>query len=264
MQNENTHQWYDFPQFYDLGFRDETEREVGFLKEAFERYGSRPVKRILEPGCGTGRLVIALAKAGYEVSGFDLNDRALKYLKHQLNLRKLEANVFHHDMTSFACAKKFDVVLNTFNTFRHLATEREALSHLQSVARCLRVGGLFFLGLHVMPPDADWKCTERWQAETKRFHVFFTLRVLKWELAKRLEILRVNMLIRDKQKPLERPTRTRTEMTLRIYRLKQLLTLIRKIPELKIEQSFDFWYDIDDPVKLDSTVSDLVLVIRRI
>ncbi len=42
--------WYDYPEYFDLGFQDETEKEVVFLKEAFKRFGSGPVKRILEPG----------------------------------------------------------------------------------------------------------------------------------------------------------------------------------------------------------------------
>src|SRR5438128_1836933 len=39
--NEN---WYDFPQYCDLAFRDETAAETAFLVAAFRKYCSHPVR----------------------------------------------------------------------------------------------------------------------------------------------------------------------------------------------------------------------------
>lgn len=253
-------EWYDFPQYFDLGFRDETEKEVQFLPLAFEKFGTGKMQRILEPGCGTGRLVVRLAELGYQVDGFDLSDSMLKFLNQQLKKKGLVASTYNQDMTHFTVDKPYDAVLNTFNTFRHLLSEEAALSHLKSVAAALRPGGLFFFGLHLLPHDADERCTERWRAKKGSTSVCFTLSVTAWDRRKRIETLRVSMLIR---KPSQKPLRVQTEMQLRTYRFNQLQSLLAKVPELELVGAFDFWYEIDEPVTLSRESSDSLLVLRK-
>ncbi len=252
--------WYDYPQYFDLGFRDETAKEVAFLPLAFERFGTGEMKRILEPGCGSGRLIVSLAKKGYDVTGFDLSDSMLSYLNKELAKKKLKATTYKQDMTTFEVDKPFDVVLNTFNTFRHLLTEEAAESHFHAVARALRPGGLFFFGLHLLPHYADQRSIERWTSKSGSTSVTFTLSGKSWDSRKRLETLRINMLIR---KPNKDPIRVRSEIVLRTYRLQQLLSLLKKIPELELVETFDFWYDIDSPIKLDRDSCDSLLVFRK-
>ncbi|HVJ81447.1 MAG TPA: hypothetical protein VNC50_10295, partial [Planctomycetia bacterium] len=56
--------WYRWPSQYDLLFRSETKREADFLEDAWERYGGGRLRRVFEPGCGSGRLVVELARRG--------------------------------------------------------------------------------------------------------------------------------------------------------------------------------------------------------
>lgn len=253
-------EWYDYPEYYDLGFQEDTPKEIEFLQKAFERFGKGPIRRIIEPACGTGRLVFRLAQLGYDVAGFDLNDNALGFLRKKLSKAKLNADVFKADMVDFKVDQPFDAALNTFNTIRHLLTDEDAEKHLRAVARCLRPGGLFFLGLHVMPPDADDHCIERWRAIKGKTRVSYTLRVVEWQRKERRERLRISMLIRKGEQP---PLRVKTEMTLRSYNLSQLRKLLKKVPEFELCESFDFWYEIDEPVKLSADSSDTLLVLRK-
>jgi SAM-dependent methyltransferase len=252
--------WYDYPQYFDLGFQDETEKEVAFLPLAFERFGTGEMKRILEPGCGSGRLIVSLAEKGYDVTGFDLSDSMLKFLNKQLAKKKLKATTYKQDMTTFEVDEPYDVVLNTFNTFRHLLTEDAAESHFHAVAKALRPGGLFFFGLHLLPHYADERCIERWTSKTGSTSVTFTLKVVEWDRRKRIETLRISMLIR---KPNQEPTRVRSEIFLRTYRVQQLQSLLKKIPELELVETYDFWYEIDEPIKLTRDSSDSLLVFRK-
>ena len=80
---------YDFPQYWDLAFRDETRLEADFIEAAAQKYCQRPVKALLETGCGGGRLVVELASRGYDVVGFDISQAALKYLQRRLRRRWL-------------------------------------------------------------------------------------------------------------------------------------------------------------------------------
>ena len=74
--------WYDEPEAYDIVFDADTRAEARFLLEMLERHGPRSTRarrRILEPACGSGRLVSALARLGHDVTGFDRNEAMLTY-----------------------------------------------------------------------------------------------------------------------------------------------------------------------------------------
>lgn len=252
--------WYDYPQYYDLAFSDETLAEVNFIEGACKKYSSKPVKRLLEPGCGSGRLVVELAKRGYQMVAFDNSAKSLDYLRKKLQRKELQADLFLGDMTNFELRRPVDAAFNTFNTFRHLTTETTALHHLQCMARAIKPGGLFILGLHLLPPDASLECLERWTATRGKTKVNCTLRVTDSSRRTRLEHLRVTMRVRTPSKDFS----VRTEFPLRLYTAGQLRSLLAKVPEFELCDVYDFCYDIDDPLKLDDEISDTVLILKRI
>src|SRR5947208_17085051 len=92
---------YDYPQYYDLALRSETRAEVEFIEALCRKYCPFPVRRMLEPGCGGGRLVVALAGRGYVMVGFDLDQPSLEYLLRRLKRRTLQAEAFRADMAEF-------------------------------------------------------------------------------------------------------------------------------------------------------------------
>ena len=47
--------WYDHPQYFDMAFRDETAAEVKFFEQAFDRFATGPVKRLLERSSSLGK-----------------------------------------------------------------------------------------------------------------------------------------------------------------------------------------------------------------
>ncbi|MCZ6803841.1 MAG: methyltransferase domain-containing protein [Proteobacteria bacterium] len=73
--------WYNLPKYYDISFSHEMSEEMAFLKAIFFKYCKGPCPRLLEPACGTGRLITPLARSGFDCTGFDLNENALAYLK---------------------------------------------------------------------------------------------------------------------------------------------------------------------------------------
>ena len=76
--------WYDLPGIYDLSFSHDMRDELQFLKSVFRQYCTASQPRLLEPACGTGRLLVPLARSGYSCTGFDINKDALHYLKKNL------------------------------------------------------------------------------------------------------------------------------------------------------------------------------------
>jgi len=250
---------YDYPQYWDLAFRSETQLEADFLESVVRKYCDFPVRRLLEPGCGGGRLVVEMAARGYDVTGYDLNQRAVRYVKQRLARRQLSANVFVGDMTQVCLEEPADLAFNTLNTFRHLTSEDDARRHLELIASSLRPGGIYVLGFHLLPPDAEETCIERWSAVHGATRVGVTLRVLDFDRRKRIEVIRFSLRVRSGCRDL----RIAADYEYRIYQAHQFRRLLDKVPQLELCDTYDFWYEIDEPQELDNELGDAVFVLRR-
>ncbi len=253
--------WYDYPQYFDMVFRDETAAEVKYFEQAFDRFAGGIVRRVLEPGCGSGRLVAAMAARGYEVTGLDLSEPMLAYLDRRLRRRGLSGELVCGDMTSMCFDREFDAVFCTFNTFRHLTAEEDAIAHLRSVADNLRRGGIYILGFHLIPMDADPECTERWTACHGGTKVNVTLKVIDFDRKTRQEMLRVSVKAEKRSGKIER---IRSEFPLRIYTPSQAKKLLHKVADVfDVVGIYDFDYDIDEPREFDNDLTDALFVLKR-
>ncbi|MEN6558232.1 MAG: class I SAM-dependent methyltransferase [Thermoguttaceae bacterium] len=254
-----TADWYDYPRYYDIAFRDETRAEANFIEAACRKYAHDPVRRLFEPACGTGRLVTELASRGYRLTGLDLNRPSLDFLQRRLDRRGLRATILHGDMADFRLARPVDAAFCTFDGFRHLLDEQSARRHLQCVADHLRPGGIYILGFHLLPLDASDECIERWTNCQGRTRVTVTLRVLSTDRRRRQEQLRVSLLVRDGR----REFRLRHDFPFRMYTAAQFRRLLRSVPSLELCQIHDFWYEIDQTFPFDDQLSDSVFVLRK-
>jgi len=251
--------WYDHPEVYDLSLRDETPLEAAFVEAACRKYCNFPVIRLLEPACGSGRLLTEMAGRGYQVTGLDLNAKALSYLRRRLARRKLAAEVYRTDMADFSLPQPVDAAFCLLNSFRHLLTETAARRHLECVARSLRPGGIYLLGLHLVPPDADYVSIERWRTRHGRTQVSTDLRVIATDLRRRIESLQVSLRVRRGEKM----WRFRSRFDLRLYNATQIGKLLESVPALALCDVYDFWYEIDEPLELNDVISDTVFILKK-
>ncbi len=259
VKTETMRSWYDHPELYELGFLKETPKESEFLIDVFEKYVPFPVKRVLELGCGSGRLICDMAGRGFSMTGVDLNPMSLDYCKKKLKKERNKAELVVGDMTNFKFDEPFDAAVNAINTFRHLETEEAALAHLNCVAEHLKPGGVFVLSLHLLPKGGDLWGTERWGAKTEDMSVYYALTVVETSMKTRLEKLRISMLVKKKDESF----RLSDHITLRIYTVEQLKSLLAKCKKLKLVGVHDFWYDIESKQKLNSDACDTILVLQR-
>ncbi|MFO1092161.1 MAG: class I SAM-dependent methyltransferase [Planctomycetaceae bacterium] len=250
---------YDFPKYYDLIFGNDWKAEFDFLRVAFAKHGPRSVRRLFEPACGTGRLLIKLAQAGYEVAGNDLNPKAVQFCNDRLARHGFRRTAVVGDMSDFTVAKKFDAAFNTINSFRHLPTEKTARSHLQCVARALKKGGLYLLGLHLTPTKGAPIEDEMWSARRGNLSVNSYMWTKKRDLKVRNEELGMTF---DVYTP-TRHFRIEDEMHYRIYTAPQMRKLLTSVPELEVVETYDFHYDIDEPITIDAATEDVVFVLRK-
>jgi SAM-dependent methyltransferase len=261
--------WYDHPRYYDLAMHGETRREADFIEAACaqhlrtsgRRSGQGRRLRLLEPACGTGRLTVELARRGHRVSGFDLNAKAVAYARRRVRRRGVEAEIFAADMADFRVRGKFDAAYNLVSSLRHLTTHAEAASHLASVARSLRIGGLYLLGLILVPEDStEEEAFERWTARRGATRVTATLTVPEMNLAERWEIQRTTLTARGPRETV----RIVTEERMGIYTPADMRRLIEASPEFELVGTYDFWYEVDRLEAFDDRYGDVVFVLRRV
>jgi len=250
---------YDFPAYYDLLFGSDWRAEYHFLEACFDRHMNRPVKSLFEPACGTGRLLSRFAKAGYEVSGLDLNEKAIDYCNARLKRMGFSESTFVADMTDFRLKKKVDVAFNTINSFRHLQTEKQAVTHLHCIANCLKKGGIYILGFHLTPTRGPICDEETWTARRGHLAVLSHMWSINIDNKKRLE--RVGMTV-EVWTPSEQ-FRIAEEMNFRTYTAAQFRRTLGKIDNLEMVECYDFAYNIDQPIKIDATSEDVVFVLRK-
>jgi SAM-dependent methyltransferase len=102
---------------------------------------------ILELGCGTGRLLVPLATAGFSVYGLDREPVWLAFMRSRLRPGTDAASqVFAADMSAYHLARRFALILLPCNTFSTLSpTKRRAA--LACIRRQLAPDGLFAASL---------------------------------------------------------------------------------------------------------------------
>ena len=250
---------YDYPKYYDLLFGSDWKAEFDFLRCCFEKHTRRPVRRLFEPACGTGRLLIKFAEAGYDVSGNDLNPHAVEYCNARFERRGRAAATVVGDMSDFRLPRKVDAAFNTINSFRHLRTEETARSHLECVARCLLKGGLYVLGLHLTPTRGDRVDEESWSARRGNLAIVSQMWSKELDLRRRVEYVGMTFDVYT----LTKNFRIEDEMAHRTYTARQMQKLLDRVPALEVVETYDFMYEMDHPITVGPTTEDVVYVLRK-
>lgn len=101
--------------------------------------------KILELCCGTGRLTVPIAKAGYNICGVDYTSSMLEQAKVKASEAGLEINFIEADIRSLNLQEKFDFIFIPFNSIHHLYKNEDLFKAFNGVKNHLKEGGLFLL-----------------------------------------------------------------------------------------------------------------------
>jgi SAM-dependent methyltransferase len=121
--------------------------DVAFFVDEAVRSGGP----VLEVGCGTGRVLIPIARAGVDIVGLDLSPHMLEVCRRTLAQEPDEVRsrvrLVEADMRAFELGQTFALATIPFRPFQHLLTVDDQLSCLRTIARHLTDGGTFVLDL---------------------------------------------------------------------------------------------------------------------
>ncbi len=102
---------------------------------------------ILELMSGTGRVLLPLAREGYETWGVDINEAMTSKLREKLSKEPSEVGRRVHlvksDVRGFQLGRRFKLIFIVLNSFLHLNTPKDQEACLRAVAAHLEPDGLF-------------------------------------------------------------------------------------------------------------------------
>ena len=106
--------------------------------------------RLLDLGCGTGRLVVHFAARGFDVTGVDLSQHMLADARRKVAACGCEATLVHGDITGLdeLGLGRFDYAICMFSTLGMVYGAGNRLRFLDGVRRRLEPGGRFAFHVH--------------------------------------------------------------------------------------------------------------------
>jgi len=133
-----------------------------------EKIQKKQKLKVLDMGCGTGKLAERLLKKGYEVFAVDKSKEAVELAK----LKNNNIKYFIGDATKklkFLKDNSFDVIVSTFMTI-YLSTSNLS-SFMKEMHRILKKKGLLIIGtihpfLHIIQPKTRW---EKWDSKNVNY-----------------------------------------------------------------------------------------------
>jgi len=113
--------------------------------------------QVLEMGCGSGRNLLATARAGVAIHGIDSSPAMLRALRDKLSAEPDEVRrrigLTQGDIRSACLANRYRLVTAPFRVAQHLLDPDDRRAWLRNVTRHLEPGGL--LCFDVLRPDPD-------------------------------------------------------------------------------------------------------------
>lgn len=143
----------NYANFYDGLYKDKDYKtECELIESIFQKVAKKPVKSVLDLGCGTGNHVLPLAKKGYHVDGVDRSVSMLKSAKKKLKLSGLKtARFYQGDIRNVALEKTYDSVIMMFAVLGYQLKNDDVDSTFKNARKHIKTGGIFIFDVWYGP-----------------------------------------------------------------------------------------------------------------
>jgi SAM-dependent methyltransferase len=181
-----------FARYYDADYRNYDEDVDLILTLALESAGESTEESagpILELGCGTGRLLLPLARQGHAVTGVDVSPALLAIARARLaGLDNARVELVQADIRTYDLPRKdYAFAFCTSNTLMHLTDPAAQLAALRNAHRHLRTGGALLLDLfnpdvaRLVAIDGVQELADHWRDEETGAQVIkWAVRSVDW------------------------------------------------------------------------------------
>ena len=133
-----------YASFYDALYREKDyPGECDVLERIFERFGSSPVRRVLDLGCGTGGHAVILASRGYSVTGVDRSASMLAVAQDKTYRIGLNICFEQGDIRSWRSDDTWDAAIAMFAVLSYQVSHEDVAAAIATARRHLNPGGLF-------------------------------------------------------------------------------------------------------------------------
>jgi SAM-dependent methyltransferase len=132
-------------EWYDEWLKERTD-DVTYYSEFFKGFNGR----VLELACGTGRLLLPIAKSGVTIDGLDSSEDMLAVLRSKakkLGLNGIQS--YNQPMDNFSLATHYEAIFVASGSFQLLTSTEDILNSLKCIRRCLADKGFLILDLFV-------------------------------------------------------------------------------------------------------------------
>ena len=168
---------------YDLAFDWDVGEEVDWL---VARLGPR-CRSVLEPGCGSGRMVEELAGRGLDVVGIDISPAMVAAARRRLDSAGAAATIVLADMCDFDLGRDFDGAVCPINTLGHLRPP-DLVRHLACMGRHLAPGAVYLVQLaHYGPEGGEVGHRNEWEESREGVEVRVTWTTEAFDLDRMVE-----------------------------------------------------------------------------
>lgn len=131
----------DYPALYDEEYRI-FRHDLPFWQYVVDKYAG---DKVLELGCGTGRVTIPLVESGYSVDCVDIDRLMLNHLKNKVRDKGIadRISIIHESIMKIDLRRKYYCIIAAFNVIAMLRANIELQLCLIRVKKHLKRGGHF-------------------------------------------------------------------------------------------------------------------------
>jgi len=131
----------NYAKYYNLLYKDKDyHAEIDHIHSLIKQFSMKPVKDVLDVGCGTGTHAYYMAQLGYQMTGIDISP---EMINHALTKKIPNADFRIENAISFSLNKKFDTITSLFHVLSYQTATENARAMIKNACEHLNENGLF-------------------------------------------------------------------------------------------------------------------------
>jgi SAM-dependent methyltransferase len=251
---------YANPLYYEIAFSFfDVKKQVDAFEEVIRKFSRIKVNRFLDVSCGPSLQLREIARRGYEAFGLDLSSEMLEYLSEKAKEEGLKIQTIRANMSNFRLEEKVDFAFIMMGSLV-FASNKEFLSHLDSLAISLKKGGLYF----IQNQAVNWTHVEeqKWTMERAEITVNTTFNSCWKDIVNQIYTERLTLEVNDHG----RKTTLKSEEDLKFIfpqEFKALITINGKFEFLGWWEGTESTWLLDRPLEQAKPPTNLNMVLLR-